>query len=223
MYLHSARDTKHRLFSYGRGIQFLLCPYHQFYPLWASSEESSPGMPVQGVEQKYEEAGSREEIKWRQDHEKIYFFISNHIEISATWGKARRSTLAGRPKDLLSAGLHGRAASRWAQGDKAGPQYGCRILVCCSDNLMPPAFPADSHSSGINLLSSFLHDQIFHRLFQVLCGVFPLPSIRWFASLHTWFMTESSLDDINIGLLFFSNARVDTRAVTNSQLVKVSL
>lgn len=110
-------------------------------------------------------------MKWRQDHEQMYFFISNHIQVNAVWGKARRSTLAGRLKDSPSARLHSRAVSQGPQRDTAGPQGGCRNLVCCSRKLIPPAFPADSQGSGPNLLLPSLHDQIIHRLFQVLCGV----------------------------------------------------
>lgn len=52
MYLDSARETKHRLFSHGRRIQYLLrlCPYHHFYPLGAFSEKSPLGTPVEGEE-----------------------------------------------------------------------------------------------------------------------------------------------------------------------------
>lgn len=88
---------------------------------------------------------------------------------------------------------------------------------------MPPAFPPVLHSSGLNLLFPFLHDQVIHRLIQVHRGFLPIPSISQSESLHPCFMTESSLDNTEICLLFFSSARPDTRVVTKSQLRTVSL
>lgn len=54
----------------------------------------------------------------------IHFFISNHTKASAIRGKARRITLAGRPKDPPSARLHTEQPHREPTGKQLGPRVG---------------------------------------------------------------------------------------------------
>lgn len=164
-------------------------------------------------------------MKWGQDHEEITFlyFKSCRSYCKLRQGKEEHAVREAKGPTICQAawqsGVTGN--SEGTHRDTAGPQGGCRNLVCYSDNASsfpsrlaqlwsPSSVPVSARPNNSQTIPSTLWS-------------FTLPSISRFAILHTCFVTESNLDSINICLLCFSNARPDIRAVTNSQLIHVSL